>query len=261
MRQRNSFGWSWLRPVAVTWFAALVFVGACYALYPRKIDVHAEGGPIEIVQWIAWFVAALIAAIATVRAKTMRDRLSVGWLFVLAILASARELDLHEAVARGVSWLPPVHFRIDWLLDNSVPLWPKLFWMSVFALAGAALLIPPLLVKAPTMRLLRSADAPTYMLLMSFSLLGAGYVSDDIIGRGNLGIHYEVTQGMEEIFELLGAIAFALGTWYEFRAPLSTRIASIAAASSLPTIEPDTLVVQPPVVDAPRPVVASTGSL
>jgi hypothetical protein len=214
---------------------AFLYSGACYALWTRKIDVHAEGGPIEIVQWIGWFVAAIISAAAIVRAKVWRDRASSIWLFAIAMLAAARELDLHEAIQHGVSWLPPIHFRIDWLLDPAVPLWPKVFWLTVFGVTGAALLIPPLVTKAPGLTFLKRGDAPTWLLIVSFILLGMGYASDDIIGRGRIGIHYEVTQGMEEIFELLGALIYGMGAWYELRAPLTTRIVALGPVSDIPT--------------------------
>ena len=223
-------GWSWIKPLAVLWVGGGVYIGMCYATWNRTIDVHAEYGPVESAQLFAWVIAVVTAGVATATARNWRDRLSAAWLLALALLAGAREFDLHEAVQRQESWLPPVHFRIDWLLNSGEPLWPKVFWGAVFAVAGAAVLIPPLRTKAPTGRFLRVGDGPTWLFILACAGLAGGYLSDDILGRGRLGIHYEVTQGIEEFFELCGALAFALATWFELTYPLSRRAAAVGPA-------------------------------
>lgn len=215
----------------MVWCLALLLTGVCYAAWSRKIDVHAEGGPLEIAQIACWGIIVVLMLAATARASNWRDRLSAVWLLTIGVLCSARELDLHEAVQHGVSWLPALHFRIDWVLDGSQSVWPKLFWGVVFALVGTGLVLPLLVMKTPTMKMLRAGDGPTWLLFIGIGLLGMGYVSDDIIGRGRIGVHYEVTQGMEEVFELGGVLSFLMAAWCEFRAPLSGRIARATGAA------------------------------
>lgn len=224
--------WSWVKPAAAVWGAGLVLTGVCYATWKRKIDVHSETGPLEAVQLASWILAVIVAGIAVIRAGSWRDRMSAGWLCVVAALATAREMDLHEAVQKGTTWLPPVHFRVDWITDTSQPIGPKIFWLTLFAAVGFMLAIPPLLTKAPTVPMLRKGDGATWLVLISFAFLGAGYLADDVFGRGNIGIHYEVTQGMEEVFELCGALAFVMACWWELRMPLSHRAAAFLSETT-----------------------------
>lgn len=211
------------------WATAIVLAGLAYLAWPRTIDVHAENGPLEYAQLGVWALAVLVAAAATLRAPSLRDRLGAVWLGVLAALCTLREMDLHEWVQHQNSWLPPVHFRIDWITSPDVPLWPKVFWLGVFAAVGLALCVPPLIVRAPGARLLRAGDGATWLLLISVALLAMGYLSDDVLGRGRIGLHIEVTQGIEEQFETYGGIAFLLAAWCELRVPLSERLRRLDA--------------------------------
>lgn len=212
-----------LRPACVLWGAALVFVGVCYAVWDRTIDVHAEGGPVEGAQLVAWVCGAMLTILGIVLARSWRDRWAAIWLLTLAALAIARELDAHELIQHGTAWLPEVHFRLDWLTDSKVALWPKVFWLAVGGAIAGLVIGPPLAMKAPVGKLLREGDRVTWLLMITLAMLGAGYLTDDVLGRGRLGIHYEVTQGIEEVFELWGAIAFMLAAWYEIRQPVSVR--------------------------------------
>lgn len=218
--------------MAVLWIGALVLAGLCYAAWPRTIDVHSEIGPIEYAQIACWLAAAALAWIAAARGSTWRDRMGAAWMGVLALLAAAREFDLHEAVQREGSGLPPIQFRIDWVLDAAVPLWPKLFWLTLFALVGLALAVPPLVTRAPTARLLRAGDGATWLVLIAIAMLGAGYLADDVLGRGRIGLHIEVTQGIEELFELAGVLAFVMAAWCELRVPLSERLRRLGAPAA-----------------------------
>lgn len=217
--------WRWVKFIVLVWLFAVLFSSVCYASWDRKIDVHAEGGPLEVAQMLCWFAAAVVALGGVGHAGSWRDRASAVWLAGVALLAAAREADVHDRLRSGSSWLPPVHFRIDWLLDPAQAFGAKVFWLAAFAIAGACLVLPLLFMRAPTARFLRTGDAPTWLLILAFTFLGWGYLADDVLGRGRLGLHYEVTQGIEELFELCGALTFLAALLCEFVRPLSVRAA------------------------------------
>jgi hypothetical protein len=226
---------------------ALAFVDGCYLLWPHWLDVHAEGGPLETAQLVTWTAACLIAALAALRARPWRDRLFALWLFTAAAFAAARELDLHQVVQRPSSWLPPIHYRLDWFADPAQPLGPKVLWATIFVLA--AILVPGSLVwmRVRAFKLLRRGDGSICLLTLALLLLATGYAWDDLLGRGSLGIRIDVTQATEECFEFLGALAFLLGAWYELRTPLSSRVAA------LPRRRPTSAKSVPHSAEAPSP--------
>ena len=183
----------------------------------------AEGGPIETAQLIAWLFSALICTALCVRGPLRDDRLIWCWRGVLALLIAARELDLHEKLNSDVVGRLGVHYRIDWWLDETVPLWLRAGW----GLAGLILLVlliaPPLLIRPPTLRLLRAGEITTWLFVLAFGLLFIGYVFDDLLGRGTVIESIHTTQTIEELAELAGALAYVGSCLAGMREPYSTR--------------------------------------
>jgi hypothetical protein len=117
-----------------------------------------------------------------------------------------------------------VSFKLTWWTDEAVPLWLKAAWGAAIAALVMLVVVPPLLVRAPVVRLMRRGDAPTWLFLAAIGLLGFGYVMDDILGRGRIGVSPEVTVAIEEISETLGAAAFLASLVLTLRRPLSSRV-------------------------------------
>ncbi|MCL4743177.1 MAG: hypothetical protein KJZ54_13345 [Phycisphaerales bacterium] len=222
--------WAWVRWCLLTaaLVVALQIVG--YLVVPVPKEFHAEGGPLEMVQVALWIGAAVVACIAVVRRPSRRDALNAGWVALLAALAAARELDLHESLQTERLGGVVVRFRIDWWLDPGVPIAPRIVWAAVFAALIVALVVPPLAVRPPILRLLRSGDAAAWLFFAAGGLLAAGYALDDLLGRGRIVEDIETLQGIEEACELLGAAAFAGSALHTALRPLSRRERAACAA-------------------------------
>jgi hypothetical protein len=211
-----------------------VLVGAlvlAYSLAARPALLHAEGGPIEDIQFGGWLVGALVCAVLALRGRRRGDRLMPAWLGVLAVGCAARELDLHEKLNSDVIGSLGVHYRIDWWLDGAVPLWLKAGWALVALVVLALVVLPPLLVRPPTARLLRAGDAGTWLLLLAGLLLFGGYAFDDLFGRGRFIEDVQVTKAIEESLELGGVAAFLGSVLAGFGAPLSVRARRVGRGS------------------------------
>ncbi|MEX2217169.1 MAG: hypothetical protein WD749_00290 [Phycisphaerales bacterium] len=219
----------WL-PLGAT--AILVAEAACYLPAPDWIQVHAESGPIELMQNACWSAAALIAGAEALRRRGT-DRLFTAWLFVVGTMAAARELDLHE-------WLNPdrigrwgVSFRADWWFSlESAPLWLKAAWALAFALLAFTLLAPMLALWRPALRLLVRGDAAAGLFAVAIACMGCGYISDDLLRHAGLPV--EPLQAIEETFELFGAASFLASVILLAHTPFGARLARLAGPGSAP---------------------------
>lgn len=200
---------------------------AAYSLAPDKEAFVEESGPLEWVQLAVWIASTGVALVATVLAPSRRDRIDAIWLLILSALAVARELDVqnllnpeHGAGDLGVS------FRIEWWLDSGVSPGLKAAWLSAGLVLAALILAPPLLVRAPVVRLLRAGDAPAWLFLGAIGLLGCGYALDDLVGRGAF-VPESWTRLAEEVAETMGALCFLASLALTAGRPLSRRIRAI----------------------------------
>lgn len=218
------FGWTRWLPVAVA--GVLAAMGGLYLFWPNWRHVHAEGGPIEWMQLSCVLGAVLCAAGIVVRQRG-NDRVNGVWFVMLFVLLAARELDLHEDLNEGVLGAWAVSYRLDWWTSFDVPLWPKLLWGGVGAVLGTVLAIPPLLVRAPALKLLRAGDVGAWLFIGGFACYASGYLLDDILGRGVL-VHGDEGQVMEEFCELLGAVSFLASTIVMLRRPPTRGIAALS---------------------------------
>lgn len=159
--------------------------------------------------------------------------LNFMWLMMLSIGAALREIDAHEMLnprdghqkLGSDAPLNPygVSFKLSWWLDGDVHPLLKLGWGSVLLLCVALFAAPPLLIRAPVVRLLRRGDAPTYLFLAAVGCLGFAYAADDLFGRGQF-FHEASTVALEESLELVGSIAFLASLVLTLRRPLSARV-------------------------------------
>ncbi len=224
----RGFGWA---PRAVAALAGLLaVVGGMYLAWPDWHEVHAEGGPLEILQ-LAGALGSLLTAFVIVLRQRGRDRLNGVWLLTLFLLLVARELDLQEQLNEEVLGEWAVSYRLRWWMSWEVPLWPKLMWGGVAAVLGAALFIPPTIVRAPALRLLRAGDAGAWLFAGGALFYGLGYVLDDVLGRGVL-VDGDQGQVMEETCELIGAASFFASTFFTCRFSLAARIEALEKAGA-----------------------------
>jgi hypothetical protein len=205
--------------------AVLAAVGVLYLLWPDWHWVHHEGGPLEISQ-LSVVLASVITVAAIIARQHGKDRINAVWLLTLFLLLAARELDLQEQLNEEVLGEWAVSYRSRWWMSWDVPLGIKLMWGGVGALLGTALVIPPLLVRAPVLKLLRAGDAGTWLFFGGCFFYGMGYVMDDILGRGVL-VDGDQGQVIEEICELIGGLGFLTSTMATLRTPLTRRIAAL----------------------------------
>lgn len=185
----------------------------------------AETSALEHPQTWLWAACAGLAFSAIAKGPTFRDRMNAFWLWALATLAALRELDLHVQLNPEThGWGFGVSYKLEWWLDaGSAPLIVKLVWACIGVGAIAALLVPPLIVRAPVLHLLRRRDPATLLFIASIALLGAGYVMDDVLGRGQF-LSPALAVGIEESAELLGVLAFLASLVLTHRKPLSARL-------------------------------------
>lgn len=214
----------WVKILAAAIVAGALAIAALYLLTDNPTALHAENGPIETVQLAAWLLAAAIYIFAAARGPRRADLLMNGWRAVIALAVSARELDLHEKLNSDVIGRLGVHYRIDWWLDGAVPLGLKAGWATIFLVLLALLLLPPLMVRPPTRRLLLRGDAHTWLFLLAFAFLFLGYALDDFLGRGTIVESIHITQGLEESVELCGVGCYLASAVSVLRLPFSARI-------------------------------------
>lgn len=213
--------------VSIGLLAVVVLVAAD----DSRASLIAEDGPIENAQLIAWLFSAVVCVVACVRGPLRDDRLLWCWRGVLALLIAARELDLQEKLNSDVVGRLGVHYRIDWWLDDTVPLWLRAGWGFVGLVTVVLLIAPPLLVRPPTLRLLRAGEITTWLFVAAFGLLFIGYAFDDLLGRGTIIESIHATQTIEEFAELAGAAAYLGSCVTGLREPYSVRKARMQSDS------------------------------
>jgi len=182
-------------------------------------ELFSEGHVVQTAQAVVWALSAVVA-LWTARDRRARvDRAVVAWLGALALLALARELDLHELLHAAT----PLHFRSRWLLESDASLWWKASVLGLVLAAVAVALVPPLVLPVPWRTLLRRGDRATWLLLAALGCLVAGYLLDDIVGR-RVGVARAHTKIIEEALELIGAVAFWITVEGERARPLTSRL-------------------------------------
>lgn len=179
--------------------------------------LFSEGHLVQTAQAVLWALSAVVA-LSTAHTRTRPlDRAVAGWQGAVAILALARELDLHELLHATT----PMHFRLRWLLESDASLWWKGAVLGLGLLAVAVALGPPLAL--PWRAMLRRRDRETWLYLATLACLVAGYLLDDIVGRW-AGVDRVQTKVVEETLELMGAVAFWMCVEGERARPLTTRL-------------------------------------
>jgi hypothetical protein len=181
-------------------------------------EVFSEGHVVQTAQAVLWALSAVVA-LATAGRRRGLDGVVLAWQGALALLALARELDLHELLHAAT----PIHFRSRWLLESDASLWWKAGVLGL-VLAVALVVVAPLVVfRARWRTLLRRGDRETWLLVAALGCLAAGYLVDDIVGR-LAGIDRARTKPVEETLELVGALAYWLSVEGERARPLTTRL-------------------------------------
>lgn len=192
----------------------MVVAGAGYLFSPDWIQVHAEGGIIESMQASIWGVAAACGLLALPRQRSPRARSLVRFLGVLALLALAREFDLHEAVNPESAGALGVRYRLDWWADPTSPIVPRVLWAGVAIAAGGLVARALGRLRPDPIGALGRGDLSAWLLVLAGGLLGCGYAADDLL-RGLLP--REGLQAAEELAELAGAACFLGGVLARLR--------------------------------------------
>jgi hypothetical protein len=182
-------------------------------------ELMSEGHAVQTAQAVVWALSAVVA-LATASSRRGLDAVVPAWLGALALLALAREMDLHEMLHATT----PIHFRLRWLLESDASFWWKAGVLGL-VLAMAAVVVAPLIVLRSRWRtLLGRGDRETWLLVAALACLAAGYALDDIVGRW-AGMDRAWTKPVEETLELVGAVAYWLSVEGERDRPLTTRLA------------------------------------
>lgn len=199
----------------------------------RGVDLFSETGLVERLHTGIWVMAAIGAFAGMFIHRRRRDVLNFLWLFMLSAAAALREMDLHEhlnprdghqKLGQDAPLNPyGVSFKVSWWLDGEVSPFLKLAWGVPLLLLVALFIVPPLLVRAPVVGLLRRGDAPTYLFLAAIGFLGLGYAADDLFGRGRF-FPEPFTMAIEESSETIGAVAFLASLVLTLCRPLTSRV-------------------------------------
>jgi hypothetical protein len=182
-------------------------------------ELFSEGHAVQTAQAVVWALTAVVA-LATASRRRGLDGIVLAWQGTLALLALARELDLHELLHAAT----PMHFRLRWLLESDASRWWKAGVLGLVLAAAAMVFAPLLVLRARWRPLLRQGDRETWLLVAALACLAAGYLLDDIVGRWT-GLDRAWTKPVEETLELVGAVAFWTSVEGERARPLTTRLA------------------------------------
>lgn len=168
--------------------------------------VYAEGGYIELAQIGLWLTGVLAAGWLFFTEREPRaHRFQTLWLGVLGAVAAVRELDVHEALNPERLGDLGVRYRIDWVLDEGVPVWLKAMWGAVFLAIGAALVVP-LILGGGVKGLPRKGSPRLRLFVAATACLVMGFVFDDLLRH--VITNHAVKQSLEETWELLSATFF-----------------------------------------------------
>jgi hypothetical protein len=220
--RQHVFAQPWVRLTLLTGGGVMGSVWGWYVLTGWADPIIVEGHVVEVAQAMLWGLSAAVATTAVAVHPTRQDRFLAAWMGLLGLLGMLREVELH----RYLTGLFGVRFKSKWLLDPAVPLWVRLTWVGLALGLAVALVIPPLLLRAPLKNLLRRGDTASGLFAVAIGSLVLGYALDDLLGRGLL-ISRVHSQILEETFELLGAMAFLASVVAVLHRPLSVRMQTI----------------------------------
>ncbi|MEM9065802.1 MAG: hypothetical protein AAGB51_09970 [Planctomycetota bacterium] len=189
-------------------------------LFPLPHWLVREYGPVELAQAGAWWVSAAVALFsAGLGRHGLRGRALLGWLGVLSVLAFAREFDMHESLNPEVLGDWGVRYRADWWLDAATPVAVKLLWASAALFLVVGVFMPLLIARPHPLRQLLVGHPATVVLGLAVAAMAMGYVMDDLLGRDQF-IPWTMTEGIEESFELIGAVLWFAGILLAVRSPM-----------------------------------------
>lgn len=222
----------YLRWAGVIGGAAVGLVLFLYNLFPA-VPLKAENGPLEIVSWLCWLGAALVAVSTAVRTRSQPDRLVAIWIACVAVLAFLRELDAHILLNPERLGRFGVRYRADWWLNGDVSLWLKLGWATLAVALVIPLIYIPLKVRLPWLRMAWRGGAMAGLFFLGLTLLANGFVMDDLL-RGVTIVTKDVRPLLEETSELLGALAFGASTWLRWRYSLKEHVEAVGLTMNRP---------------------------
>lgn len=163
-----------------------------------------ESGIIETAQLCIWLASGLIALGVGFLSRAPQRRAPLLALGVLALVAAAREYDLHIYLNPETLGEYGVRYRIDWILDGSVPFWLKAGWIAIFATIGL-ILYTVLRGAGPQFKQMFAARAPAALMLIgTIVFILIGYTLDDLM-RGIFSGH---RGPFEESAELIAALLY-----------------------------------------------------
>ncbi len=168
------------------------------------MTLWGESGLIEVAQLWVWVASALIALAVAFTAKDAERRAPLLALGVLAILAAAREIDLHIHLNPETLGPYGVRYRIDWLLNGEVPIWLRGGWLAIFALLGFILVLIFRRAGPQFKRMFAARTLTALLLIGTFVFILIGYTLDDLmrgVFSGQRGL-------FEESAELLAALLY-----------------------------------------------------
>ena len=203
--------------------------------------IAAEDGPVEMAQVTMWCIAAACALLMFPRipddvtpvsaarvpagngdenaddnAPGTRDRAAswfTAWLGVMALLATARELDLHVVANPETLGAWGVRYRLDWWADFGVPIGPKLLWAGVFLVIGTAVVFPILRAWPTLARALKRRPLVLAMGVLSGLGLFIGWAWDDLFREWTSAYGPYIEEGAELMGSWAYLVAVGLLVW------------------------------------------------
>lgn len=193
--------WNQRRWVWAIWAGSPTLVVLPYKLINDDGQWFAESGVLESGQAGLWIVSIIAAMIVYTRLAESPSKWGTALLGALASIATLREFDVHIYLNPKAFGPWGVHFRIDWWLETSNPLAPKIIWASLCVGVIAAFCFLGYKSRQP----IRWTQPRPRLLLACFLLVLVGFVFDDIL-RG--GISLSLAQRIEESVEFIAAMCF-----------------------------------------------------
>lgn len=178
------------------------------------VGLWGESGLIEIMQVCAWLASAFIAWAVAFTARDAERPAPLFALGVLAILAAAREIDLHIHLNPETLGPYGVRYRIDWLLDGEVPIWLRGGWLAIFALVGCILVLVFRRAGPQFKRMFAARTLTALLLVGTFGFILIGYTLDDLmrgIFSGQRGLFEESVELLAALLYLSAVLNLAIG--------------------------------------------------
>jgi hypothetical protein len=145
------------------------------------------------------------------------------WIALVSCIAMLREADAHTLVHPNTLGRFGIYLRIDWVLDPESPFIPKMACIVFFVVFIVAMIGPPLLMRSRFWRLARAGDSGIGMLILGFVGMGVGVVMDEVLRNSPL-LSKAARVLTEESGEMLGALAFLVGSLLLCKLPVSRRL-------------------------------------